>query len=246
MKKTIAVFILLFIVSGSVYSQLIRIKLGPVIGLTSPTSDFSGEVSDYYAGTKYGMKSAVNFGAMGKINIGPIGGRLSINYSSMSNSGVPDPSKPNSSVEVKNSILLFTVGAELGITIPFTSIRPYGGIDLLISSIGGSHNFQSTPEVSANEIEMSSASRTGLGLAIGTEIGFGKTLIMDFSLRYNLHNLFSKSYEGVTTSNDRNYAYSFLNDDADPNYSASDSKHPIGSSRNISTIQIQLGILFGL
>lgn len=247
MKLNKILILMLFVfVTSPVFSQ-IGIKLGPVIGLTTPSSDYSGEVKDFYAGTKYGMSSGINFGAMGKVQFGPLNGRVSISYASLSNSGNPDPSQPNSSLEVKNNILMITLGTEFGFGIPFSPVKPYAGIDMLFSTIGGTVNFTTgTPEVPTGERDIKSASRTGLGLAVGSEISFGKTFVLDISLRYNLINLFGKSYDGVTNSSNRIDAYTSLNDDADPNYSAGDTKHPIGSSRSISTIQLQLGLLFGL
>ena len=246
MKKAVIILAVIFALSSTVYSQIpIGIKIGPMIGLTSPTIDYGGDVKDFYAGTKYGMRSGVNFGAMGKIAIGPLNGRISVGYSSLSNTGVPNLNQPNSTLEVKNNILMFTIGTEFGFGIPFSPVKPYAGIDLLFSTFSGSRNFNNTAEVNSGEVSMKSASRTGLGFAIGAEVSFGKTLTADLSLRYNLHNMFGKEYEGVTNSNDRNLAYNFLNDAKDPNYNGTDSKHPIGNDRSISTIQLQLGILFG-
>jgi len=246
MKLNKILILMLFVfVTSPVFSQ-IGLKLGPVIGLTTPSSDYSGEVKDFYAGTKYGMSSGVNFGAMGKVQFGPLNGRVSVSYASLSNSGVPDPTHPNTSLEVKNNILMITLGTEFGFGIPFSPVKPYAGIDVLFSTIGGTVNYQGTSDVSTGEKDIKSASRTGLGLAVGSEISFGSTFVLDISLRYNLINLFGKSYDGVANSNNRIDAYTSLNDAADPDYSAGDSKHPIGSSRSISTIQLQLGILFGL
>jgi hypothetical protein len=117
---------------------------------------------------------------------------------------------------------------------------------LLISSISGKVNFQGTQNVSSNEQDIATASRTGLGFAIGSEVSFGKTFILDLSLRYNLINLLGKSYEGTTNSNNRNEVYTFVNDDRDPNYAGPESHHPVGESRNIQTIQINVGLLFSL
>jgi hypothetical protein len=245
MKKAGIILLILFAFSGGIYSQkLIGIKIGPSIGLTAPTSDYSGETTDFYNGTKYGMKSGIGFGAVGKVTLGPLNGRISVNYSSLSNSGKGDPASGPSTLEVKNNILMFTLGTEFGFGIPLSPVKPYAGIDLLFSTISGSVNYQSTTGVPSGERNITSASRTGLGFAVGSEIAFGK-LIMDFSLRYNLHNLFGKEYSGPN-STQRIDAYTFVNDAADPNYSnASNSNHPIGNSRSISTIQLQLGILFG-
>jgi opacity protein-like surface antigen len=139
---------------------------------------------------------------------------------------------------------MFTLGTEFGFGIPFSPVKPFAGIDLLFSSISGTYNFQGTSEVSSNERSIQSASRTGLGFSIGAEVGFGKSVTMDLSLRYNLHNLFGKEYASVTDAG-RIDAYTSVNDGADPEYSATDSKHPIGNDRTIATIQLQLGILFG-
>src|SRR5690349_14871348 len=120
MKKTGIILAIILALSQITYSQLpIGIKIGPSISMMSPTSDYSGTTSDFYAGTKYGMKSGVGFGAIGKITLGPLNGRISVNYSSLSNTGSADPSSGPSTVEVKNSILMFTLGTEFGFAIPF-------------------------------------------------------------------------------------------------------------------------------
>lgn len=245
MKKIIVLSALvLFSYVNTSYSQ-ISIKLGPELGLTSPTVDYSGDAKDFYAGTKYGLRSGLHYGIMGKVQLGPLNGRLSISYASLDNSGNADPTKPNSTLEIKNNVFMFTLGTEFGFGIPFSPVKPYAGIDVLFSTISGTYNFQGTSEVSSGEKSIKSGSRTGLGFSIGSEVGFGKSFTLDISLRYNLINLFGKSYDGVTNSNDRNDAYSNLNDAADPNYSATNSKHPVGNDRTIATIQINVGLLFG-
>ena len=57
-------------------------------------------------------------------------------------------------------------------------------------------------------------------------------------------NLFGKKYESPATAN-RDNVYSFLNDAADPNFNANDPNHPVGNNRSISTIQLQVAVLFG-
>ncbi len=245
MKKLSLIVLLALILSAYTSYSQISIKLGPELGLTSPTVDYSGDVKDFYAGTKYGVRSGLHYGIMGKVQLGPLNGRLSISYASLDNSGNADPSKPNSTLEVKNNIFMFTLGTEFGFGIPFSPVKPYGGIDILFSTISGTYNFHGTPEVTDGEKSIKSASRTGLGFSVGAEVAFGKSFTLDLSIRYNLINLFGKSYDGVTNSSDRNDAYSSLNDAADPNYSATNSKHPVGNSRSIATIQFNAGLLFG-
>ena len=245
MKKIIVLTALIIISFVNVSYSQISIKLGPELGLTSPTVDYSGDAKDFYAGTKYGLRSGLHYGVMGKVQLGPLNGRLSISYASLDNSGNANPEQPGSTLEIKNNVFMFTLGTEFGFGIPFSPVKPYAGIDVLFSTISGTYNFQGTSEVSSGEKSIQSASRTGLGFSIGSEVAFGKSFTLDISLRYNLINLFGKSYDGVTNSNDRNDAYTNLNDAADPNYSATNSKHPVGNDRSIATIQINVGLLFG-
>lgn len=245
MRNIILLSALIMIVFVNVSNSQISIKLGPELGLTSPTVDYSGDAKDFYAGTKYGLRSGLHYGIMGKVQLGPLNGRLSISYASLDNNGNANPEQSNSTLEIKNNVFMFTLGTEFGFGIPFSPVKPYAGIDVLFSTISGTYNFQGTSEVSSGEKSIQSASRTGLGFSIGSEVAFGKSFTLDISLRYNLINLFGKSYDGVTNSNDRNDAYTNLNDAADPNYSATNSKHPIGNDRSIATIQINVGLLFG-
>lgn len=245
MKKRILLAVLVTLLGLSqTYSQ-ISLKIGPQVGLTSPTVDYSGDAKDFYSGTKYGLRSGLHYGVIGKVQLGPLNGRLSISYASLDNNGNANPDQPSSTLEIKNNIFMLTLGTEFGFGIPFSPVKPYAGIDLLFTTISGTYNYQGTSEVSSGEKSIKSASRTGLGFSIGSEVAFGKSFVLDLSLRYNLINLFGKSYDGVTNSNDRNDAYSELNDAADPNYSAGNSKHPIGNSRSIATIQFNAGLLFG-
>jgi len=243
MKKIILLTAILLL-SSQLYSQ-ISIRLGPMLGLTSPTVDYSGDAKDFYAGTKYGMRSGLHYGLLGKVLLGPLNGRVSISYTSLDNNGIANPSQSNSTVTITQNNFMFTLGTEFGFGVPGSPIKPYAGIDVLFSSISGNYNFQGTSEVSSGEKSIKSASRTGLGFSAGAEIGFGRQITLDLSLRYNLHNLFGKSYDGLTNSNDRNDAYMYLNDAADPNYSATNSKHPIGNDRSIVTIQLNAALLFG-
>ncbi len=236
--------VLVFSMQMSSQAQL-KILLGPAIGLTTPTVDYTGETTDYYAGTKYGLRSAINFGAMGKVSLGPINFNLSVIYTPLSNDGRSEPDKPNSSVEIKQNLLTIGLGTQYGFNVPMSPIKPYIGVDLLFTSISGSSQFKGTSNITSDvkSIDMETASRTGLGFAAGAEI----TLLgsaLDISLRYNLINLFSKDYEG-SPAGTRDEVYKYLNDGEDPNYSASDVKHPVGDKRTIATIQFQLGVLFG-
>jgi opacity protein-like surface antigen len=227
-----------------VSSAQIRIVLGPFAGLTAPAIDYSGATTDFYKGTGYGLSSGIHYGIMSKVALGPLNARLSVSYCSLENTGQADPNTSSSTVDVKNSLFTLSIGTELGFGVPLVPVKPYIGIDLLFSTISGSAVFQNTPGVPNNQISIQSASRTGLGFALGTEFTLGKSFSLDASLRYNLLNLFSKNYNVVSGAS-RTDGYSYVNDAADPNYNSSSNAHFIGNNRTIATLQLQLGILFG-
>lgn len=227
----------------SAHSQ-VSFSIGPSIGLTVPTGDYGGTTVEYYYGQKYGFSSGVNVGAVVKVNTPIIRVRGAGNFSFLSNTGNAEPDKPNSSVEVKQTVFMLSVGPEFAIGIPMSPIKPYIGADFLITTFNGETNFQGVDEVSSGTHSMSSATRTGIGLGAGVEISL-KRIAIDVGLRYNFHNLMGKSFVQYFDS-DRNKTYANLNDDADPNFDGFNSKHPVQNSRNISTLQLNLAVLFGL
>ncbi len=243
MKKSlfiVLVIISIFIISATSRAQ-VHISLGPQLGMAIPMSDYSGGVTDFYYGNKYGLKGGFNFGATFKAELLVIAGRIDINYAMFSNSGSITGFN-NASATVKQNNLIVGIGPEFSFDIPFTPFKPYGGVELLFTSFTGESQFQGTPGVNSNNNSLSSASRMGVGLLLGNEFKLGM-YYMDFSLRYNMLNLTGKSFT-TYNNNDMTNSYLNLNDDRDPNYDGD--KHPIGISRNISTLQINVGILFGL
>src|SRR3972149_8060352 len=112
MKNTFfPIVIFLIIINFSINSQ-ISIKIGPMLGLTAPTVDYSGDTKDFYAGTKYGLRSGLNYGVMAKLSLLSFNGRFSISYCSLNNNGTADPTKSNSTVNIENNIVLITIGPE--------------------------------------------------------------------------------------------------------------------------------------
>ena len=221
----------------------IHLSIGPQVGVALPMSDFSGEVTDFYNGTKYGLNTGFNIGATVKADLMVIAGRLDINYAMFKNDGnISGTTNTNSAGTVKMNSLIIGIGPEYNIDIPLSPIKPYGSIELLITSFSGSFQFQNTPLVSnSNSQDIASATRIGLGFLLGTEFKFG-LYALDLSLRYNILNVGGKSFSSYT-NNDRTNSYLNLNDDKDPNYDGD--KHPVGSSRNMSSLQINVGFLFG-
>ena len=243
--KLVKYFIVILLFCGLTYvNAQVKFSAGPEIGITLPQGDYSGTTTDYYSGLRYGLNTGINFGAIFKAKLPVLSIRAAVNYSILSNSGLADASNAGSYVEVKHNVFMISVGPEFYFSIPASPIKPYGGIDLLITSISGESTFQGLSRVPSGTYSMSSAGRTGIGLGIGAEVGIGRNMALDVSLRYNLINLFSKSYEGGYDAN-RIDSYLHLNDAKDPRYPDEINKHPIGSDRTISTLQLNLGILFG-
>lgn len=231
---------LLFLVYTTTTHSQISLSIGPSVGYIGPQSDYSGTTVDYYNGTKYGLGSGVNFGAIARVRIPFLSGKLGLSYASLSASG--DPGQGGGTIDVKQKLLVISIGPEFNIAIPFSPVVPYLGLDLLFTTISGETTFNGVARVPSGTYEMSSATRTGLGLGAGVIVGFGKKFSLDAGLKFNLHNLFGKTFTGG--SDERLSSYTSLNDDADPLNSSDPDDHPIAQSRNISTIQFNLAFLF--
>lgn len=247
MKKSGILFtvLILFAFTGAAYSQ-VSFSIGPAIGVTIPSGDYSGTTVDYYNGAKYGLGSGVNFGVLFKAKLPVLNIRAAINYSSLSNSGNSETDKPQSFVEVKHNLLMISVGPEFKFNLPGSPVTPYAGADLLFTSISGESDFRGVARIKSGEavsFSMNSATRLGIGLGAGAELNIGKNYAVDLGIRYNLINLIGKKFEEVA-SDERSDSYINLNDEQDPNYSVDPNKHPINNSRSISTLQFNLGFLF--
>src|SRR5258706_9776368 len=95
--KYIPVFLMVFLIHCSVYSQA-KFSIGPELGLTMPTGDYSGSTIDYYNGTSYGLGSGINFGAVFKASLPLISVRVAANYVSLKNTGNSAPGVGNVSI----------------------------------------------------------------------------------------------------------------------------------------------------
>ena len=241
MKKFTYISLILLAVffQNYTYSQ-VKISIGPSVGVTIPSGDFGGTTLNYYSGTSYGLSTGINFGAVIKASLPVIRFRAALNYSSLKNCGNSEPGQ--GTVDIKQNLLTISIGPEYAINIPASPIKPYIGLDLLLTSFSGQTTFQGVEKVPSGTYDMASASRTGLGFGAGIEYAIGKKYSLDLGFRYNIHNLFGKSFTGGTN---RLASYTSLNDDVDPLFTSDPDKHPIGTKRSISTIQFNLAFLFG-
>lgn len=244
MKPAIIVITLLIILvnAGKTHSQ--SYSLGPSLGVTIPSGDYSGSTLDYYSGTKYGLSSGINFGMLFKAGFGRINLRVSGTYSALSNSGNSEPGQ--GFIEVKQKLLMFSVGPEFYLTLS-SPVRPYLGADILITSIGGETSFQGVARVPSGTYDMQTAARIGLGLGAGIEYKFQTKYSLDVGVRFNFLNLIGKNYEDIFPNENRRLdSYLSLNDDIDPLSAGDPSRHPVSAARSISTIAINVAFLFGL
>lgn len=250
MRKSVlvSIFILFsFVLADSALCQLVKFKLGPSIGLTLPTADYSGTTIDYYYGTRYGLSQGFSFGGLLKAGIGRISIRASGIYSQLSNSGNSEPGK--GFVEVKHGLFTISVGPEFGFGIPMSPVKPYAGIDFLFTSMSGTTTFRGVSKVPSDvTFSMQSTSRIGLGFGGGVEIGLGLggKYALDLNFRYNLINLMGKKFEDINPGDDKRLdSYLSLNDERDPLLNPDKDKHFIANARSISTIQFNVSFLFG-
>ncbi|CAN5432194.1 hypothetical protein BH10BAC5_BH10BAC5_23440 [soil metagenome] len=240
--KIFKTFLLLLITIAFIQnssSAQVSFSAGPSIGLTIPSGDYSGSTLDYYSGTKFGLSSGINFGAVVRANLTAVNFKLKVNYSALKNSGNSEPGKGD--VQLKQNLLMVSVGPEYRISIPGSPIKPYIGANLIYTSFSGETSFTGVEKVSSGTYQLQSASRTGLGLDLGVMFAVGTKSMLDLGLSYNAHNLFGKSFTGADRRLD---SYTSLNDEKDPQFGGD--KHPIGSSRTISTLQFNLSYLFNL
>ena len=244
--KNFLFFVLLFALLIQPTQSQVKFSLGPSLGLTLPTGDYSGTTIDYYNGVKYGLSSGVNFGAVVKVKLpNIIRIRIAGSIASLKNSGNSEPNSPESFVEVKQTVFMLSAGPEFTFGVPKSMITPYAGIDLLMTSFSGESTFRGVSRVPSGTYSMSSAYRIGIGIGAGVEIAFAKVHAVDVGVRYNLMNLIGKKFVDLT-SDERIDSYVNLNDDQDPNYAVNPDKHPVSNSRSISDFQINVAFLFGL
>ena len=223
----------------------VNIKLGGGIGLTIPSSDFSGSTQDYYNGSRYGLSSGLNIHGKAKIGLSGFNLVAGIDYSSLSNTGNSEPGQGK--VDISQKILSLKVGPEFRLSLPALPVTPYIGANLALNRFSGETTFQGVSKVPSATYSVKDATRFGLGFSVGTEVSIGPLLSLDFNISYNLMNISGKEWNDVNPGiNQRIDSYLFLNDDRDPLYVAEDDKHFISNARSIHSILFTASILFGL
>ena len=218
------------------FSQ-ITFNFGPTIGATLPIGKYGGGVDDFYNLDKYGSKIGGNFGAVGKLKF-PflVNVQGFINYNISSRSGDIYPG----TVEIDRNIFMLGLGPEVGFPIPATNLRPYAGVDFIMSIFSGKVSFNNVAEDLNGEHNFSKDTRLGMGFKAGVELKL-TNFTLDLNAKYSILNLFKKEFVSDTS---RISNYINLNDDADPAYTPGSVLHPVGDKRIISAFQFNVSIIY--
>lgn len=245
MKKLItSLIVVMFLFTFSTGWSQIGIEAGINGGATIPTSDYSGSMEDYYAGTKYGLSTGYNIGGFAALNTPIISARVSLNYSSLSNDGSPGATYGGGTVKLKHNIFTIGIGPQYNIPIPMSPVKPFFVGELLIVSISGENTFQGISAIPSGTYNIPTATRIGFGFTGGISYNLGPVGI-DLSLKYNLLNLAGQEFKADDPTK-RLSSYTNLNDEKDPLYGTVPNVNIIGTNRSISTFQVNLGINFSL
>ncbi|HWP81384.1 MAG TPA: hypothetical protein VNN76_01895 [Bacteroidota bacterium] len=228
----------------SVSFAQVGFKLGLGGGLVSPMADYGGSTAEYYDGKNYGLSTGWNL--HGKVRLNLVGFNVAgqIGYSFLSNSGTPP--QGGGTVEVAHNVFTIKVGPEYHISLPASPVAIYLGANGQWNSFSGSTTFKGISGVSSGTIDLTSASRIGVGFSAGVIVRVPALPTFDIGLNYDLMNLSGKAFEQDPSKDNREESYAYLNDEKDPAYRASDSKHFIATSRSISALTITVAVMFGL
>lgn len=245
MKKLLISFILVMVLIPLTFSfSQLKFEGGINLGATVPTGDYSGTMADFYSGTKYGLSTGFNIGGYASLITPIISGRVSLNYTHLKNDGNPPPSEGGGTIELTHNIFTIGIGPQYNIPIPSSPVKPFIVAELLIISIGGETKFQGVSSVPSGTYTISSATRLGFGITGGLNYDFGNYGI-SIQAKYNLLNLSGKEFKSDDPTK-RISSYTNLNDEKDPLYTTGSNVHIIGTSRNISTLQLNVGFNFSL
>jgi hypothetical protein len=223
----------------------VDLKIGGGIGLASPASDLSGTTLEYYNGSNYGLGSGLNVHAKAKIGLAGFDLAGEIDYSSFDNTGNAEPGQGN--VDITQKVISLKIGPEFHFSIPALPLSPYVGANLALNRFSGESAFQGVSKVPSATYSVKEATRFGIGLAAGAEVGIGPFLSLDFNLSYNFMNVAGKEWVDVNPGiNQRIDSYLSLNDSRDPQFASDDDKHFIANDRSVHAVLFTVSILFGL
>jgi hypothetical protein len=251
MKPTIPVPIRFFLILSLAFLAAapsraqVTFQLGAGGGVTLPTAEYAGSITDFYDGTKYGFGSGFNLHA--KARLGLIGWRFTgeVDYSSLSRKG--DIGQGLGNADISQKVLAFRVGPEFYLGVPLAPVTPYIGANVALNNLSGQVQFQGVSKVPSGTYDVTSATRIGFGFNGGLLFNLGTFTSLDLGFSYDMLNATGKSWTvGSSSTTQRLDSYQALNDAKDPIYRAGDDKHFIGSTRNINEFQVTATFMVGI
>ncbi len=246
MKKLYFSFILsaLFVLVLNIQtSAQITLQIGGGLGYSIPTGDYGGSVADFYNGTKYGMKSGINFHGKARVGILFLNAFGEVGYTIFSGDG--DVQSGGGTIKNSQKIISMKIGPEFPINIPLSPITPYVQGFVALNTFSGDVEFTNVTGVSNGKKDLANAIRLGLGAGVGVMFSLGG-LKLDANIQYHLLNLAGKEYKiDNVTSHTLLDNYTSLNDDKDP-LAGTTTTHIISNSRGITAMEFKLSVMFGL
>jgi len=238
-----AIFFCTMLFATTAHSQ-VAFQIGLGAGMRMPMGDYSGETTDYYAGTRHGLSTGYSLQAKARVGLPGITLAGGIEYGHLSNSGEGEPGHGN--VDVAQSVFTIKAGPEFSFSIPAVPLSPYIGANIAWHSISGTTTFQGLSRVTSETFDVASASRIGFGVNGGLLIKLGAVLTLDLGAEYAFVDPLSKEWSATTKSPQRIDSYRSLNDDKDPLFAPGSDDHFIPTARSISSLQVMATIMFGL
>lgn len=233
----------LFILLNIESSAQITLQLGGGLGYSVPTGDYGGSVSDFYNGTKYGMKSGINFHGKARVGILFLNAFGEVGYTSFSGDG--DAQLSGGTIKNSHKIISMKIGPEYPIIIPLSPITPYVQGFVSLNTFSGDVEFKGVSGVPSGKKDLASATRFGLGGGVGVMFKLGE-LKLDANIQYHLLNFAGKEYKiDKVTSHTLLDNYTSLNDDKDA-LAGTTMDHFITNTRGIGAIEFKLSVMFGL
>jgi hypothetical protein len=237
---TSLLFVFLFVLQTNAQ---ITLQAGGGLGYSVPTGDYGGSVANFYNGTKYGMKSGINFHGKARVGILFLNAFGEVGYTTFSGDG--NAQSGGGTIKNSQKVISMKIGPEFPINIPLSPITPYVQGFVSLNSFTGNVEFTGVSGVPSGKKDLASATRVGLGGGVGVMFSLGG-LKLDANIQYHLLNFAGKEYkiENVT-SHTLLDNYTSLNDDKDA-LAGTTMDHFISNSRGISALEFKLSVMFGL
>jgi hypothetical protein len=247
MKKIYISFLAtaLFVLFSSFQTNAqVTFQVGAGLGYVTPTGDYGGSTTEFYSGSKYGIKSGMNYHAKARVGLLFLNIFGEIGYTTFSGEGEATPGQGN--IKLSNDVFSMKVGPEFPINIPLSPITPYLQGFVAVNTFSGKVEFQGVASVPSGSYDIASATRVGIGGGGGVMFALGP-IKLDVNIQYHLINFAGDEYKiDNVTSHARLDNYTSLNDAKDPAYVAGSDAHFIQNDRGIGSMEFKLTALFGL